>query len=180
MIKPQHSRNTVATSQLTEQHNSQQQQQVNKIIEEYQNIFQAPYELPLHCQLKHSIELVPSSSLPNTSIYKRSILENEEIHRQGQDFIDKDHILPKSSPCVSPVILVPKKDGTWHICIYYQPLNKISVNNRYPLPWIDEIINNLKGDKFFTKINLKLGYHQIPIESTDVWKTNFKTKEGFF
>ena len=66
------------------------------------------------------------------------------------------------------------------MCIDYRSLNKISVKNKYPLPWIDELIDNLKGSKFFTKVDLKLGYHQIPIESTYVWKMTFKTKEGFF
>ena len=64
------------------------------------------------------------------------------------------------------------------MCIDYRAPNKISVKNRYPLPWIDQIIDNLKVANFFMKLDLKLGYHQIPIESTDVWKMDFKTKEG--
>ena len=66
------------------------------------------------------------------------------------------------------------------MCIDYQALNKISVKNIYPLPWIHELIDSLKGDKFFTKLDLKSGYHQIPIKSIDVWKTTFKTKKGLF
>ena len=66
------------------------------------------------------------------------------------------------------------------MCIDYQALNKISVNNKYPLPRIDKLIDNMKDSKFFMRLDLKLGYHQIPIESTDVWKINFKTKEGLF
>ena len=66
------------------------------------------------------------------------------------------------------------------MCIDYWSLNKISVKNIYPLPQIDELIDSLKGAKFFTKLDLKSGYHQIPIESTDVWKTTFKTNEGLF
>ena len=85
MIKPQNSRKTVATSQLIDQHSSQQQEQIDNILEEYQNVFQDPNGVPLHYQVKHSIELVPRSSLPNTSLYKIPILENEEIHRQIQD-----------------------------------------------------------------------------------------------
>ena len=134
----------------------------------------------MHCQVKQSIELVPSYSLPNSFVDRRSILENEEIHRKIQDFIDKGHICPSSSPCGSPVVLVPKKGRTWHMCIDYRALNKILVKNKYPLPWIDELINNLKCNKFFTKIDLNSGYHQIPIESIDVRKTAFKTKEGLF
>ena len=64
------------------------------------------------------------------------------------------------------------------MCIDYWDLNKISVKNKYPLPRINELINNMKGAKLFTKLDLKSGYHQIPIESTNVWKMNFKTKEG--
>ena len=66
------------------------------------------------------------------------------------------------------------------MCIDYQAFNKISVKNIYPLPWIDELIDSLKGSKFFMKLDLKSGYHQIPIESTNVWKTDFKTKKGLF
>ena len=66
------------------------------------------------------------------------------------------------------------------MCIDYWSFNKILVKNIYPLPWIDELIDNLKGAKFFTKLDLKSGYHQILIDSTDVWKTTFKTKEGLF
>ena len=66
------------------------------------------------------------------------------------------------------------------MCIDYWALNKISLKNRYPLPWIDELIDNMKGANLFTKLDLKSGYHHIPIESTNVWKTTFKTKEGLF
>lgn len=76
--------------------------------------------------------------------------------------------------------LLEKKDGTWRLCIDYRALNKITVKNRYPIPWIDDLLDQLRGDNFFTKINLKSGYHQVPIDPTDVWKTAFKSKEGLF
>ena len=91
--------------------------------------------------------------------------------------IKEGHIQPKSSPCGSTFVLVPKKYKTWSMCIDYQDLNKILVKDRYTLPRIDELINFLKGDKFFTKLDLKLGYHQIPIKPNDVWKNAFKTKD---
>jgi len=77
-------------------------------------------------------------------------------------------------------MLVQKKDGTWRLCIDYRALNKITVRNRYPIPWIDDLLDQLKGEKYFSKINLKSGYHQVPIEPSDVWKTAFKAKEGLF
>ena len=92
--------------------------------------------------------------------------------------IEKGHIHPNSSPSGSSFILVPKIEATWCMCINYRSLNKISIKNKYPLPQIDELIDNLKGANLFTKLDLKSGYHHIPIESTDVWKMTFKTKEG--
>eukprot|EP00253_Pinus_taeda_P020288 PITA_20288 len=73
-----------------------------------------------------------------------------------------------------------KKDGTRRICIDYRALNKITVHNRYPIPWIDDLLDQLKGEKYFIKIDLKSGYHQVLIEPFDVWKTVFKPKEGLF
>jgi hypothetical protein len=77
-------------------------------------------------------------------------------------------------------VLVEKKDGTWRLCIDYRALNKITVRNRYSIPWIDDLLDQLKGEKYFSKIDLNSGYHQVPIESSDVWKTAFKSKEGLF
>ena len=77
-------------------------------------------------------------------------------------------------------MLVQKKDGTWRLCIDYQALNKITVQNRYLIPRIDDLLDQLKGVKYFSKFDLKSGYHQVPIEPTDVWKTSFKAKEGLF
>ena len=77
-------------------------------------------------------------------------------------------------------MLVQKKDGTWRLCIDYRALNKITVRNRYLIPRIDDLLDQLKGGKYFNKINLKSGYHQVPIEPSDVWKTAFKSKEGLF
>jgi hypothetical protein len=77
-------------------------------------------------------------------------------------------------------MLLQKKDGTWRLCIDYRALNKITLQNRYLIPWIDDLLDQLKGEKYFSKINLKSVYHHIPIKSYDVWKTAFKSKEGLF
>jgi hypothetical protein len=107
-------------------------------------------------------------------------MENDEIRRQIQDLLQKWHIRPKSSPCGIPVVLVQKKDGTWRLCIDYKALNKITVKNWYPIPRIDDLIDQIKRENFFTKIDLNYSYHQVPIEPTDVWNTTFKSKEGLF
>jgi hypothetical protein len=77
-------------------------------------------------------------------------------------------------------VLVHKKDRTWRLCIDYWALNKITVRNQYPIPLIDDLLDQFKGTKYFSKIDLKSSYHQVPIELTDVWKVSFKSKEGLF
>jgi hypothetical protein len=105
-------------------------------------------------------------------------MENDEIRHQIKDLLQKGHVRPNSSPCRSPIVLVQKKDGTWRLYIDYRALNKIKVIYRYPIPRIDNLLDQLKGENFFSKIDIKSGYHQVPIETTDVWKTTFKSKEG--
>eukprot|EP00253_Pinus_taeda_P028164 PITA_28164 len=114
---------------------------MDKVVEEYGDIFTSPVGVPLHCQVKHSIDLTPDALLPNGSIYRHSVMENDEINRQIQELLQKGHIRPSSSPCGSPIML---------------------------------------GAKYFSKIDLKSGYHQVPIEPSDVWTTAFKAKEGLF
>ena len=178
MIRPQGKKKTVAAA--SKRGPSARQLQMDKIVEEYEDIFTSPAGVPLHCQVKHSIDLTPGAPLPNGPIYRRSVLENNEIKRQIQELLQKGHIRPSSSPCGSPIVLVQKKDGTWRLCIDYRALNKITVRNRYPIPRIDDLLDQLKGAKYFSKIDLKSGYHQVPIEPSDVWKTAFKSKEGLF
>ena len=107
---------------------------MGKVMEEYQDIFTSPTGVPLHCQVKHPIDLTLGAPLPNGLIYCCSVLENDEIKRQIQELLQKGHIRPSSSPCGSLVVLVQKKDGTWRLCIDYWVLNNITVQNRYLIP----------------------------------------------
>jgi hypothetical protein len=96
---------------------------------------------------------------PDQPVYQRSVLENDKIQRQIQELLQKVHIRPSSSSCGSPIELVQKKDGNWRLCIDYRALNKITVQNRYLIPRIDDLLDQLKGEKYFSKIDLKSGYH---------------------
>ena len=128
-------------------------------MEEYRDIFTSPTRVPLHCQVKHPIDLTPGALFPNGLIYRRSILENDEIKMQIQELLQKGHIHSSSSPCGSSIVLVQKKDGTWRLYIDYQALNKITVWNRHQIPRNDDLLDQLKGVKYFSKINLKFKYH---------------------
>jgi len=108
------------------------------------------------------------------------VMENVEIKKKIQEFLDKGIIRPSSSPCGSPIVLVPKKDGTWRRCVDFCALKNITVKNRYPLPKIDDLLDELKDAKYFTKLELGSGYHQIRMAEGDIWKTTFKTKQGLF
>jgi hypothetical protein len=90
-------------------------------MEEYKDIFSSPTGVPLHCQVKHSIDLTPNAPLPNGPVYWHSLLENEEIKCQIQELLQKGHIQPNSSLCGSPIVLVQKKYGTLKLCINYWP-----------------------------------------------------------
>jgi hypothetical protein len=110
-----------------------------------------------------------------------SALENAEIKKQVQELLEKGFIRPSTSPCGSPIVLVRKKDGSWRMCIDYRALNKITIKNRYPLPRIDDLLDQLKEVVYFTKLDLHSGYHQVRVAAEqDAWKTAFKTKQGLY
>ena len=113
MIHSQGEKKVVATSMASTWDSATQQKQVDKVVEEYKDIFTSPNGVPLHCQVKHSIDLTLGAPIPNGPVYRHPLLENEEIKRQIQELLQKGHIHPSSSPYGSPIILVQKKDGTW-------------------------------------------------------------------
>lgn len=149
-------------------------------MEARRDIFTTPTGVLLHHHVKHSIDLNLGASLPNGLVYKHSLMENEEIKKKIQELIQKGHIWLSSSPCRSTIVLVQKRYGTWGLCIDYRALNNITVWNLYPIPQINDLLNQLRGAKYFCKIDVKSSYHKVPIEHTDVWKTAFKSREGLF
>jgi hypothetical protein len=123
--------------------------------------------------------LQQDAHLPNIGMYKSSVIENVEIKKQFQESLDKEIIRPISSVCGSPIVLVPKKDGTWRMCIDFRAMNKFMVKNHYPLPRIDDLLDKLKNAVYFTKLDLRSGYHHIKTAEGDIWKIAFNTKQGF-
>ena len=107
-------------------------------------------------------------------------LELKELKLQLQELLEKGFIRPSVSPWGAPVLFIKKKDGTLRLCIDYRQLNKLTVKNKYPLPRIDDLFDQLKGASIFSKINLRSGYHQVKIKDTDVHKTAFRTRYGHY
>jgi hypothetical protein len=113
-------------------------------------------------------------------MYMMSVVEMTGIKKQVQGLLDQGVIRTSSSPCGSLIMMVPKKDGTLGMCVNYWALNKITVKNQYPLPRIDDLLDQLKNVVYFTKLDLRSGYHQIRVTEHDAWKIAFKTIQGLF
>jgi hypothetical protein len=154
--------------------------ELDSLKSQFKDLFSDIEGLPPKRSVDHEIMLTATSSLPNVGLYRTTIEESEEIKKQIQDLLERGVIVPSSSPCGSAVLLVPKKDGGWRMCIDYRALNKITVKNRYPLPRIDDMMDQLESAHFFKKLDLKSGYHQVRVLEDDTWKTAFKTKQGLF
>jgi len=142
---------------------SKQNVDLVKFVLEYDVLFQEPKGLPPKREIVHDIYLQQDAPLPNIGMYRLSALENAEIKKQVQEFLEKGFIRPSTSPCGSPIVLVRKKDGSWRMCIDYRALNKITIKNHYPLPRIDDLLDQLKDVVYFSKLDLRSGYHQIRV-----------------
>uniref|UniRef100_A0A452YJ10 Reverse transcriptase domain-containing protein n=1 Tax=Aegilops tauschii subsp. strangulata TaxID=200361 RepID=A0A452YJ10_AEGTS len=127
-----------------------------------------------------TIPLLPGAKPVNIRPYRYSPAQKDEVERQVADMLAQGIIVPSSSPSASPVLLVQKKDLTWRFCVDYRQLNAMTVKNRYPLPIIDELLDELAGSKFFISLDLRAGYHQIRMKPEDEHKTAFKTHNGHY
>ena len=151
-----------------------------KFVSEYDVLFQEPKGLPPKQEIVHDIYLKQDAPLLNIGMYRLSALENAEIKKQVHKLLDKGFIRPSTSPCGSPIVLVRKKDGSWRMCIDYRALNKIMIKNHYPLPLIDDLLDQLKEAVYFSKLDLRSGYHQVRVAKQGAWNTAFKTKQGLY
>ena len=122
------------------------------------------------------IDVVPDATLASITPYRTTPLELKELKLQLQELLEKGFIRPSLSPWGAPVLFVKKKDGTLRLCIDYRQLNKLTIKNKYPLPRIDDLFDQLKGASIFSKIDLRSGYHQLKIKDADVHKTAFRTR----
>eukprot|EP00253_Pinus_taeda_P010700 PITA_10700 len=157
-------------------------EEVQRLLQDFGDIVvdDLPDELPPRRGISHCIDFIQGASLPNKAAYRMSPKDHEEIRKQVQELLDKGLIRESMSPCVVPTVLAPKKGGEWRMCMDSRAINKITVRYRFPLPRMDDMMDCLSGAAYFSKIDLKSGYHQIRIHEGDEWKTAFKTTEGLY
>ncbi|XP_048503129.1 uncharacterized protein LOC125498867 [Beta vulgaris subsp. vulgaris] len=151
------------------------------LLTKYQPLFDEPKALPPSRPLfDHKIPLMPNVQPVNIRPYRYPIKQKDIIENTIQEMLDNGIIQDSSSPFASPVILVGKKDGTWRLCVDYRELNNKTVRDKFPIPVVEELIDELAGAVVFTKLDLRSGYHQLRMHADDVHKTAFKTHSGHF
>jgi hypothetical protein len=136
--------------------------------------------MPPDRDIEFVIELQPGIAPISKRPYHKPSNELAELKIQLQDLLDKGFIRPSASPWGCPALFVKKKDNSLRLCVDYRPLNTVTVKNKYPLPRIDILFDELAGAKVFSKIDLRSGYHQIKIKPSDVPKAAFSTRYGLY
>ncbi|GKA04055.1 putative reverse transcriptase domain-containing protein [Tanacetum coccineum] len=151
------------------------------IVQDFLEVF--PEDLPgipPTRQVEFQIDLIPGAAPVARAPYRLAPSEMKELSDQLKELSDKGFIRPSSSPWGAPVLFVKKKDGSFRMCIDYRELNKLTVKNRYPLPRIDDLFDQLQGSSIYSKIDLRSGYHQLRVREEDIPKTAFRTRYGHY
>jgi len=136
--------------------------------------------LPPNREIEISIYLMPGVGPISVAPYRMSPSELAELKKQLEELLEKYFIRPSVSPWGAPVLLVKKKDGSFRLCVDYRQLNKFTIKNKYPLPRIDDLMDQLRGASVFSKIDLRSGYHQFRVKVEDIQKTAFRTRYGHY
>lgn len=151
------------------------------VVRDYPDVF--PEELPgipPERDVEFGIDVIPGTAPISKAPFRMAPSEMQELKTQLQELVEKGFIRPSVSPWGAPVLFVKKKDGSMRLCIDYRELNKVTIKNKYPLPRIEDLFDQLKGAGVFSKIDLRSGYHQIPVKKDDIQKTAFRTRYGHY
>jgi hypothetical protein len=152
-----------------------------RVVREYPDVFLEELPgMPLDRDIEFLIELLPGTSPISKRPYRMPVNELVELRKQIAELEAKGFIRPSSSPWGAPVLFVEKKDGAQRMCDDYRSLNEVTIKNKYPLPWIEDLFDQMKGASVFSKIDLRSRYHQLKIRESDIPKTAFRTRHGLY
>jgi hypothetical protein len=163
-----------------EQHPTPIPKLLEEIVNQFQDIFSPPQGLPPHRPTNQCIPLIPGATPPNIRPYMMSHNQKNIIEEIIKEMLHNKEIQPSSSLFSSPVILVKKKDKSWRLCVDYRSLNDLTIKNRYPIPVIEDLLDELHGATIFSKLDFRSGYHQIRMNPKDIHKTAFSTHMGHY
>ncbi|KAJ9554331.1 hypothetical protein OSB04_018376 [Centaurea solstitialis] len=168
------------SSDRTSNLDSSKKEELSRLLKEFEEVFNLPKKLPPKRSHDHSITLKQGSNPVNLRAYRYGALHKNIIEELVQDMLHSGVIRPSHSEFASPVVLVKKKDGSWRFCVDYRKLNQLTVKDQFPIPIVEELIDELHGSRYFSKLDLRSGYHQIRMRETDIGKTAFRTHEGLY
>eukprot|EP00253_Pinus_taeda_P013103 PITA_13103 len=153
---------------------------LQQVLDNHSKVFETPKGIPPIRDHDHAIHLIPVSVPPRIRPYRYPYAQKSEIECMVAKMLDPGIIQPSQSSFSTPVVLVHKKDGSWRMCPNYREFNKLTIKDKFPIPVIDELQDELHGSIYFTKLDLRSKYHQIRMKTEDIPKTTFRTHEGHY
>ncbi|TYK07734.1 peroxidase 64 [Cucumis melo var. makuwa] len=150
---------------------------IPNLLKRFRGLFEMPKELPPRRAVDNRILTVDEQKPINVRPYKYGYIQKEEIEKLVSEMLQAGIIRSSRSSYSSPVLLVKKRDGGWRFCVNYRKLNQVTISDKFPIPIIEELLDELHGAEVFSKLDLRLGYHQIRMKE-DIEKTEFCTYEG--
>lgn len=160
--------------------NTIEDQALQDLLSSYADVFVVPKSLPPNRHCDRRIVLKDDTKPINLKPYRYQSVQKNVIEKMTQELLDSGVVRNSNSSFASPVVLVKKRDATWRMCVDYRQLNDATVKNRFPIPLIDELLEELGGATVFSKLDLRSGYHQIRMFEPNISKTAFRTHQGLF
>nr|XP_009593959.1 uncharacterized protein LOC104090542 [Nicotiana tomentosiformis] len=155
--------------------------EIQQVLHEFEAVFSEPKGLPPFREpFDHHIPFKEGTNPVNARPYRYSLVQKDVIEKMAHELQSQGLIQHSSSPFASPAVLVGKKDGSWRLCVDYRALNQITIKDKYPIPIIEELLDELGGSQVYSKIDLRSGYHQIRMAPSDIHKTAFRTHSGHY